>query len=173
MGAGAAAAVVGAIAAATLQGVARASSEWPEGAGAAAQAEALCERLVPLAVENAAAYRRAVAALAGESPAATREQRDEALRRLLERSADVPARIAEATADVAELAGSLAAHGADARRPDAHASAVLAAAATQAAARLVAVNLAEGGDRPLARSARESAFRAQRAAERAAATTVG
>ena len=68
------------------------------------QAEALSDRLAPLADENALAYRRARAALAGELPADLQERRDFTLGRLLERSAEVPARIAAAAADVAELA---------------------------------------------------------------------
>ena len=101
-------------------------------------------------------------------PADLQERRDFALGRLLERSAEVPARIAAATADVAELAETLAAHGSDARRPDAGAAAALAAAASEAAAQLVAVNLAERGEGALVEGARESATRARRAAERAA-----
>lgn len=170
IGAGSAAALVGAIAASALQAVARASAEaWVDGPGAAAQAEALSERLAPLAGENADAYRRARAGLAGDIPADLQERRDFALGRLLERSAAVPARIAAAAADVAELGEVLAANGLDSRRPDARAAAMLAAAASEAAAELVAVNLGERVDGALVGTARQSAARARGAAERARA----
>ena len=170
VGAGSAAAVVGAIASGVLQGVARASAgAWPEAPGAAAQAEALAARLLRLAEENAESYRRARAGLAGAIPGDLQERRDFALRLLLQRSAEVPEGIASATADVAQLAEGVARSGLDARRPDACAAATLAAAASDAAAMLVAANLAEGDGGSLARRARESASRARRAADGAAA----
>ena len=169
VGAGSAAAVVGAIASGALQGVARASAgAWPEAPGAAAQAEALAARLLRLAEENAESYRRARAGLAGAIPGDLQERRDFALRLLLQRSAEVPEGIASATADVAELAEGVARSGLDARRPDACAAATLAAAASDAAAMLVAVNLAEGEEGSLARRARESASRARERQMRAA-----
>jgi formiminotetrahydrofolate cyclodeaminase len=172
LGAGSAAALVGALSAGILRAVARASADWPDGPGAAAQAEALMDRLAPLADDNARAYRRARAALAGDLPPDPQERRDFALGQVLERSAEVPARIGAAAADVAELAEGLAEHGLGAGRPDAGAAAVLAAAASEAAAQLVAVNLAERRDGPLVRAARESAARARRAAERAGAAAL-
>jgi formiminotetrahydrofolate cyclodeaminase len=54
----------------------------------------------------------------------------------------VPLRIAEAAADVAELASVAAAEGSPHLRPDATAAAALAEAATRAAAHLVEINLA-------------------------------
>ena len=80
LGAGSAAAVVGVIASSVLLGVARASvGAWPDGPGTAAQAEALAERLLHLAEENAESYRRARAGLAGAIPADLQARRDFAL----------------------------------------------------------------------------------------------
>ena len=78
----------------------------------------------------------------------TPEQRDFALGAALLQAAEVPLRIAEAAADVAELAALAAAEGSPHLRPDATAAAALAEAATRAAAHLVEINLATvPGDR--------------------------
>jgi formiminotetrahydrofolate cyclodeaminase len=63
-------------------------------------------------------------------------------------AAEVPLRIAEAAADVSELAALAAAEAKPALRPDAAAAATLAEAAVRASAHLVDVNLATvPGDR--------------------------
>jgi formiminotetrahydrofolate cyclodeaminase len=64
-GAGAVAALNAAAAAALVELAARATdlAEWPEAAGAAAQARRLRERLVPLARMDAEAYQEAVVEL--------------------------------------------------------------------------------------------------------------
>ena len=167
VGSGSAAAVVGAIAASALQGVARASlDEWSEAGGSAAQAEALSARLAGLADENDAAYRRAREALSGELSSDLQARRDFALAQALEDSARVPSRIAAAAADVAELAEGLAGHALDGLRPDARASGILAAAAADVAAQLVEVNLGERVDGGLSSGARESVARARQACSR-------
>jgi len=167
LGSGAAAAAVAAIAAAVLQEVARESAPaWGDAGGAAAQAEALAARLATLGDRNSTAYRRVRAALAGDLPGDGQVLRDFTLAQLLEESAHVPSRIAAAAADVAELAELLAVNGIDARRPDARAAAMLAAAAADAAAELVGINLAERSDGPLATSARASVRRARGVLER-------
>src|SRR2546423_10107222 len=59
-GAGSVAALVTAAAAGLLAKVARASADWPEAAGAAAQAESLRERAAPLAELDAREYEAAL-----------------------------------------------------------------------------------------------------------------
>ena len=87
-------------------------------------------------------------------PAGSPEQRDFALGTALLRAAEVPLRIAEAAADVAELAALTAAEGSPHLRADATAAAALAEAATRAAAHLVDINLATvRGDAHSARAA--------------------
>ena len=82
-------------------------------------------------------------------PTGTPEQRDFALGLALLRAAEVPLRIAEAAADVAELAAARRRPRASPHlRPDATAAAALAEAATRAATHLVEINLATvPGDR--------------------------
>ena len=91
----------------------------------------------------------------------TPEQRDFALGTALLRAAEVPLRIAEAAADVTELAAVAAAEGSPHLRPDATAAAALAEAATRAATHLVEINLATvPGDRSF--GARRAARRGRR-----------
>jgi formiminotetrahydrofolate cyclodeaminase len=141
-GGGSAAALVGAMAAALCAKVARFSDDG----GAAAQAEALRRRLTALAAEDAAAF---VAAL--EQLQMRRGDFD--LGRALELAADVPLRIAEASADVAGLGAALAGHGKPDLQPDARVAAVLAAAAARSCALLVETNLgAAPGDERVGRA---------------------
>lgn len=124
--------------------------------GAVAQAESIRSRVAPLAAEDARAYRDALAAMrapAGE----TGEERDEAIRRALLRAARVPLEIAEAGANTASLAASVAERGSEAVRGDAAAAALLSAAAARAAANLVAINLAAGVEDDLVAQARQVA----------------
>jgi formiminotetrahydrofolate cyclodeaminase len=141
-GGGSAAAIVGAMAAALCAKVARFSGDG----GAVAQAEALRRRLTTLAAEDAAAFAAALTEL--------RERRDDFdLGRALALAADVPLRIAEAAADVAELGASLAERGKADLQPDARAASVLAAAAARASALLVEANLgAAPGDERVGRA---------------------
>ena len=164
-GAGATAALIAAMGAGVLRAAARATDD---GAGMAAQAEALQDRLTSLAEANADAYGRARRGLEGDLSGDRQEGRDHALRELLLQSARVPARIADAAADVALLGEALALHGAPHTRPDAEAVTMLAAGSARASALLVGVNLAAGADGPLARSARAAASRAEACVDRAA-----
>ena len=124
--------------------------------GAVAQASSIRERVAPLAAEDAAAYREALAAM--RSPAGeTAEERDELIRRALVRAAAVPLQIAEAAANAAALAASVADRGSQAVRGDAAAAALLSAAAARAAANLVAINLAAGTENELVARARSAA----------------
>jgi formiminotetrahydrofolate cyclodeaminase len=134
-GGGSAAALAGAMAAAVCAKVAGSSGDG----GSVAQAAALCRRLTSLAEEDARLFASALSEL---------DKRDDdfKLGRALEQAADAPLRIAEACADVAALASTLAEQGASELQPDARAAAALAAGATRAAAVLVEVNLGVSGE---------------------------
>lgn len=159
-GGGPLAARVTASAAELLAEIARASTDgWPEAAGIAAQAESLRDRAEPLADLAARAYEEALAAGGG----------DYELGRAYAQAAEPPLRIIEAAADVAELAAVIAAQGNPARRADAVAAGLLAAAAAAAAAELVSVNLTVSADDERARRAHALAEGAARAAATARA----
>jgi methenyltetrahydrofolate cyclohydrolase len=135
---GATAAIVAAMAASLVGMAARASTGWSGAAGAAAQASKLRSRLVPLGLADAVAYAEALEAL--DDVAAGRELPG-GLGPRLERAAQLPLEIAEAAADVAELAA-VAAECADGPgRTDAIAAAALAEGAVVAAVHLVELNL--------------------------------
>jgi formiminotetrahydrofolate cyclodeaminase len=136
---GSASAVAAAMAASLVGLVARASTDWAEAPGVAAQAGVLRERLLELADADAAAYADALAELRAPAPAGV--PRDAVIGRALARAADAPLEIAEVAADVAELARLAEAEGRADVRPDATVARELAAAAARSAARLVEVNL--------------------------------
>ena len=118
----------------------RSTGTWEGAAGAAAQAEGLRRRVAPLADLDAKAYADALATMRspeGSGP----DQRDAAIVDSLLRAAEVPLLIAEAAADTAALASTIAEVGDQAVRADAAAAAALAAGAGRAAANLVAINL--------------------------------
>jgi glutamate formiminotransferase/formiminotetrahydrofolate cyclodeaminase len=149
---GTAAAATAAMAAALVTMVARGSAGWADGAGVASQARALRSRLTALGADDAAAFEQVLVTMRDRS--GSPEQRDFALGGALLRAAEVPLRIAETAADVAELAATAAAEGSPQLRPDATAAAALAEAATRAAAHLVEINLAiVPGDRHSERAA--------------------
>ena len=153
-GGGSAAAVVTAMAAGLLAMAARASTDsWPEARGVAAQAEALRDRVAPLAELDASAYAEALALLDDRRGPEAQERRDFRLGTALSEAAALPLAISEAAADVAEL-GVLVVQRADAsRRPDAVAAVLLADAAVNVGAQLVRVNLAtQAEDERLARA---------------------
>ena len=152
---GSASAVVGAISAA----VAAKAARFADDAGLLAQAEALSARLTALALEDAEAFAAATRALEVPRDGAS-ERRDFRLGQALVRAAAVPLAIAEASADVTFLAVELARSGDPNLRPDAVAASILAAAAAQAAAHLVQINLAAGTEVHLV----EQALRAASAA---------
>jgi formiminotetrahydrofolate cyclodeaminase len=142
-GAGAIAAVSAASAAALVELAARATGldEWPDAAGAAAQAKRLRQRLVPLARQDAEAYQAAIAQL--------QERGDDfALGEALALAADVPLEIADHAENVSALAAEAAKHATPNLRADAAAAAALALGAAWAAAKLVEVNLAMREDDP-------------------------
>ena len=141
-GGGSAAAVATAMAAGLLAMAARAShGSWPESPGVVAQAEALRDRVVPLAELNAAAYAE-VLELLDEPEADDQGRRDFRLGTALSRAAALPLRIAEAACDVAELGVLVAERGHPERRADAIAAVLLADGAVRVGAHLIRVNLA-------------------------------
>jgi methenyltetrahydrofolate cyclohydrolase len=160
-GAGSIAALSAAAASALVELAARSSSteEWPEAAGAAAQARRLRRRLVPLAREDAEAYQAAVAKLKDRGD-------DFALGEALARAADIPLEIAGHAENVAALAAEASARATPDLRADASAAAALALGAAWAAAKLVEVNLAmQVDDERLARARQIAAGATQTARE--------
>jgi formiminotetrahydrofolate cyclodeaminase len=159
-GGGPLAARVCASAAELLAAMARAAADaWPEGRGVAAQAESLRARVMPLAELSAEAYERALAA-GGD---------DYELGRAYAKAAEPPLRIAEAAADVSQLAAHIAEHGDPARRADAVSAALVASGCARAAAELVAVNLTVSASDERVRRAERLAEEAARTAEQARA----
>ena len=152
-GAGPAAALVTAAAAALTAMAARASVDsWADAAGVAAQAESLRARAVRLAEEDADALTAVLVERSGVGGDRA-EMRDFRLGRTLHRAADVPLSIVEAAADVALLASHAASHCAGDVRPDATAAAFLAHGGARAAAHLVEINLATvSGDERVTRA---------------------
>lgn len=166
---GTAAAAAAAMAASLVTMVARGSGDWDDAAGVAAQGRALRARLLELGDADTQAFADVLRRM--REPTGTAEQRDFALGDALLQAAEVPLRIAEAAADVAELAAFAAAEGAPQLRPDASAAATLAEAAVRASTHLVEINLATvAGDRHSARGV-ELAEAAATARERALGTS--
>ena len=128
------------MAAALVTMVARGSTDWADGAGIASQARALRSRLTKLGNDDAAAFEHVIVTM--RNRVGTPEQHDHALGAALVKAAEVPLQIAEAAADVAELAALAAVEGSPQLRPDATAAATLAEAAVRAATHLVEINLA-------------------------------
>jgi methenyltetrahydrofolate cyclohydrolase len=139
---------------------------WDGAGGAVAQAEALRVRATPLAREDAEAYEAVLQAMRTPKDIEP-EVRDTLIGETLSRAAEVPLRIAETAADVADLGATIAENGNPNLRGDAAAAALLADAATRVAANLVEINLATteaderiGRARSLAQNARAAADRA-------------
>jgi formiminotetrahydrofolate cyclodeaminase len=168
-GGGPVAALVAAMAAALVAMGARLSSDWEDTPGIAAQARSLRERLARLAHDDADVY-AAVLGIRREPASGDPRARDWKLGEAYGRAADLPVAIADAAADVAELAAEVASRGDQAFRADVAGAALLAAAAARAAANLVAVNLAmtEDDERPARAAAYADA--AAQAAQRALGT---
>lgn len=168
-GGGSVAAVVTGLAAALVAMTARISREdWEGASGAVAQAEALRARVAPLADEDADAYESVLAAMRMPKDVEP-EVRNAVLGNALSRAAEVPLRIAEAAADVAELASLVAAEGKASLRGDAAAAAVLGEAAARIATNLVEINLATTQEDERLGRARELVTAASAAAKRAVA----
>jgi methenyltetrahydrofolate cyclohydrolase len=157
-GGGSVAALVTAAAAGLVAKVARASTgTWSEAPGAAAQAEALRDRISPVAEVNAEAYEAALAA----------QGDDFDLGRAYARAAEPPLKIVETATDVATLSAIVARYGEQSLRADAVTAAALAAGAARAAAELVAVNLTASANDERVLRARMLSEEAAGAAERA------
>lgn len=157
---GSAAALTGALAAATLVKAARGCAE----PGPAAQAASLLRRLAQAAVTDADAFGAARAALSAAADGAD-ERRDFSLRLALDRAALEPLAIADACADVAVLGADLAARAPGDVLADVASATALAAGAARAAAHLVGVNLVVGaGDERLERAEAAAAAAAAAAA---------
>jgi methenyltetrahydrofolate cyclohydrolase len=165
-GGGSAAAMTGATAAALVAMAAGLSPDWEEASGVAAQAIKLRGRLAGLAQVDAEVYAESLAALAdrGEEPD---ERRDFALGTKLDLAAEVPLQIAHAAGDTALLAADAAEHVRPELQPDIHTAAALAAAASEAAARLVEANLVMTAEDPRVRGARRAADAAAAAVQSA------
>ena len=162
---GPAAAVVAAMAASLVAMAARSTTDWAGAAGTAAQASKLRARLTPLALADAVAYAEALEAL--RDAAAGEEQAD--LGAKLDRAAELPLSIAEAAADVGELAALAAEHAGGPSRTDAVAAAALAEGAVLAAVRLVELNLGTTAGDERSRRCEELLETAGRARSRALA----
>jgi formiminotetrahydrofolate cyclodeaminase len=162
-GAGAIAALQAAAAAALVELAARGSNadDWPNAAGAAAQARTLRERLVPLARQDAEAYQAAIAKLHEHGGD------DFALGEALARAADIPLEIADHAENVSALAAEASTRANSDLRADAAAAAALALGAAWAAAKLVEVNLAMRSEDPRLARARQIAAGATQIAREA------
>jgi methenyltetrahydrofolate cyclohydrolase len=168
-GSGSAAAIVVAMAAGLVAKVARASlGYWDEAGGVIGQAESFRARVAPLAQADAEAYEEALSALRGREELAER-YRDQQLRAALERSAEIPLRIAEAGCDLAGLAALLVENGNPEVRVDAAAAAILAESGARVAAQLVGTNLGATADDPRVRHVEALVEGAADASERALA----
>jgi formiminotetrahydrofolate cyclodeaminase len=134
---GSAAAAVVATAAALVQKVAKLSGkQWPDAAEADARAEGLRLRAEELVEEDSLAYLAYVDAIrAGQDVAGAQA-----------RTIEVPLEIVRAAAEVAAMAEQSASLGNPKLRADAVVAAMLASAAAESAAFLVAVNLGETAD---------------------------
>jgi methenyltetrahydrofolate cyclohydrolase len=162
---GAAAATAAALSASLVAMAARATPEWAEANGVAAQALKLRRRLAELARTDAEAF---AAVLSHLDAPGSEQGRDARLARALDRSSELPLAIAETAADVAALAALTSERCVPRHRADAVAAAALAEGAAVAAAHLVETNLlAVPGDERCARAraAGEAAEAARRLAE--------
>jgi methenyltetrahydrofolate cyclohydrolase len=167
-GAGAVAGVVTAMAAGLIASAARRATDWEEGRGVAAQAQALRSRVEKLAEANEEAYLKARALIEGASEGGGR---DEAIGKALDTAAELPLSIAECAYDVALLGCEAAVNGSPGGAEDACAAALLAEAAARASAGLVAANLiSTPGDERVAHAQR-LADAATTAAKRAVAAS--
>jgi len=170
-GGGSAAALTVALAAALCAMTAELSARrLAHAAQFAADARGLLRRAAPLAQADADAYGAVLAAQrAPDEPAGrSRQQRISAA---LAQASRVPLEVAEIGDRVAALATEIAAGGNPAVRGDALTAARLAAAAAQAAAALVRINLAGTPDDPRPARASHLAARAARLAAQAASHT--
>jgi formiminotetrahydrofolate cyclodeaminase len=144
-GGGGSAAVATAMAAALVEMAAGLSTDQIADASAiGATAGDIRRRALTLADDDAVAYTRVLAAYR-RSPGTDPDARRREIREALEGAAAVPLEIAGLAADVAALAGGLVAGGNPNLEGDAAAAVHLAGAAARAAARLVELNVRQGG----------------------------
>jgi len=138
----------------------------------AADSRGLLRRAAPLAQADADAYSGVLAALRapGQPTGRAREERVSAA---LARASEVPLEVADIGDRVAALAAEIADQGNPSVRGEALAAARLAAAAAQAAASLVRINLAGTPDDPRSARATRLAARAARLAAQAAGRAAG
>lgn len=117
----------------------------------AERADALRERALTLADEDAAAYAGVLAAY--RLPRAAEDRREQ-IKDALERACEVPLQIAEVAAEVATLAADIGARGNPNLTGDAATGAQLAVAAVRSATGLVLINAGHGdlGPRPVERA---------------------
>jgi formiminotetrahydrofolate cyclodeaminase len=155
----AALAVTASAAAAVVVSVARRSTA----PGAAAQAESLRVRVGAAAERNAAAYAEALAAR-GAAAALPPEQRDWQIGQAFARAAEQPLELARIAADIALLAGEIAAHADPDVRADAVVAAALGAGVARGAVALVAANLTAAPGDPRVAEAERLALAAEQAA---------
>jgi formiminotetrahydrofolate cyclodeaminase len=144
------------------------SPDWPEGRGAAAQAETLRKRVMELASKNAEAYARALAALRGKEE--KYRTRDETMGDALALAANIPLEIGDAATAVAALAAEVAERGNPRFCADCAAAASLAVAGARAAATLVEVNLGTTSEDERVMRAREQIDDAAASLEQALAS---
>jgi methenyltetrahydrofolate cyclohydrolase len=151
-----------------------AATPAPGGGSTAAVACALAAALLEMSAgpphERAAALRAralelADADLESYAPVLEAQRRGEPLGPALAAAAETPLAVAEVGCEVAELAAEVARAGRPALEGDAATAALLAEAATRAAARLVELNLARAPDDVRLRAAAEYAARAWTARE--------
>jgi formiminotetrahydrofolate cyclodeaminase len=165
-GGGSVLALTAALAAGILTMAARVSGEeWPEAAGAAAQAESLRLRAAPLVTRDAEVYEEALAtrdAVAHSDLGP--EDRDWELGRAFSRAAEPPLETVRVAADVAELAREVCVRADQKLRLDALAGAALSAGVARAAAEMVCGNLTTLPDDPRVEEALALAAAAERSA---------
>jgi methenyltetrahydrofolate cyclohydrolase len=149
-GGGSVSAVTVGLAAALAAMAARFSRRRMDDADAlAAEADALRERVLPLAQADAESYSAVLAAYRLPTDEAGR---DAAIVQALSKAADVPLAIAEIAAEVGELAARIADSGNPNLLGDAAAATYLAQAAALASANLVRINLHDDSDERVARA---------------------
>jgi formiminotetrahydrofolate cyclodeaminase len=169
-GAGATAALAVAMAAGLVTMAARYSGDRLEHAeDVITRAETLRLRVAPLAQADAGAYQQVIEAraLTNEPDPKARESRRQAIRRALEGAADVPLKIAEIGADVAELAATVVERGNPNLRGDGVTAGLLAASGARSTAMLVGINVGDRDERALqaARFAETATAAARRAVD--------
>lgn len=145
---------------------ARSSPDWEAAGGVIAQARVVRTRLMSLALADSEAYARVLDALRSVDDLDS-DRRDARLGAALGRAAALPLAIAEAAADVIELAAYAAEECVGSVRGDVLAAAVLAEAAVRVAVHLVEINLATAEDDPRVLEVRAVAAYAAQASRRA------